>query len=189
MSQQVDMNAFLYSLLITKQMNDFTVSEAKDALLREHAEFTDDKKTRMFVYRQLSRNIEKGLIKRTDFFDGDTKKVLYSKTEAFGESMIIPIKRTSKAKKMNNRKAPPKKVETINYKIELKKELAAYEIDLNTALEEANEYNRLATRFPELQAKLKHHQSEAKVKSIKLLGKVHALQNLLGYTVTGHQSC
>lgn len=78
---------------------------------------------------------------------------------------------------------------TAKYKIELKRELMAYEIDLNTTLEEVKEYKRLSTRFPELQDKLKLHQSQAKDKSIKLLGKIHALQNLLSYTVTENQPC
>lgn len=190
MSNKVDMNVFLHSLLVIKQMDNFTVSEAKDALLHEHAEFTDDKQTRMFIYRQLSRNIEKGLIKRTDSFDADLKKeIIYSKTDKFLESTIVPIKRTSKPKKVNIRKAPAKVVEMISYKTELQNELIAHEIDLNTMIEEAKEYKRLSVRFPELQDKLQRHQSEAKIKSIKLLGKVHALQNLLDYTVTEHQSC
>jgi hypothetical protein len=80
-------------------------------------------------------------------------------------------------------------VKVIDYQEELKKELLAYEIDLNTTLEEAKEYKRLSARFPKLQDQLQQHHSNAKDKSIKLLGKLHALQNLLGYTVTGHQSC
>ncbi len=183
------MNVFLHSLLVIKQMNAFTVSEAKDALLREHAEFTDDKQTRMFIYRQLSRNIEKGLITRADRFDDGVKQVIYSKTEKFLASKIIPIKRTSKPKKVTIRKKAVKAVKMVNYKTELKNELIAYEIDLNTTLEEAKEYKRLSARFPELQAKLQQHQLQAKSKSIKLLGKVHALQKLLDYTVTGHQPC
>jgi len=189
MSQQVNMNVFLHSLLVIKQMNDFTISEAKNALLREHAEFTDMTEARKFIYRQLSRNIEKGLIKRTDSSDGGVKKVIYSKTEKFFASTIAPLTRGAKAKKMAIRNVSEKAVETVSYKTELKKELIAYEIDLNTTLEEAKEYKRLFPRFPELQETLQKHQSEAKEKSIKLLGKVHALQNLLGYTVMGHQSC
>ena len=46
MSNKVDMNVFLHSLLATEQMNTFTVSEAKDALLAHHVEFTDPVETR-----------------------------------------------------------------------------------------------------------------------------------------------
>ena len=189
MKNKVNMNVFLHSLLVNKQMNNFTVSEAKDALLLEHAEFTDEIETRKFIYRQLTRNIEKGLLKRTDRFDGGSKKVIYSKTDKLLASTIVPIIRGSKVEKVIQKKEPKSKTKSAGYESELKKELLAYEIDLNTTLEEAKEYKRLSVRFPELQNKLQQHQSEAKDKSIKLLGKVHALQNLLGYTVTEHQSC
>jgi len=189
MSNKVDMNVFLHSLLVIKQMNNFTVLEAKDVLLKDHAEFTDDVEARKFIYRQLTRCIEKGLIKRTDCFDSGSKQVIYSKTDKLLASSIVPIKRGIKAKKASEKKEPVKVPETARYQTELKRELMAYEIDLNTILEEAKEYKRLSTRFPELQDKLKQHQFQAKDKSMKLLGKVHALQNLLGYTVTDHQQC
>jgi len=189
MSNKVNMNVFLHSLLVIKQMNDFTVSEAKEALLREHTEFTDDKKTRMFIYRQLSNNIENGLIKRTDRFEAKGEQVIYSTTEKFLTSNIVPIKRTTKKKKITAQRTSTKVTEKISYKNELKKELMTSEIDLNTTLEEAKEYKRLAERFPELQEKIQQYQVQTKDKSIKLLGKVHALQNLLGYAVTEYHSC
>jgi len=188
MSQQVNMNVFLHYLLVTQKMNDFTVAEARDALLTEYTEFTDEVESRKFVYRQLTRNIGKGLIKRIDCFKTGSKQVIYSKTEKFFTSKIVPITRGSK-KRTTTTKPPVKTPVAVDYKAELKKELMTYEIDLNTILEEAKEYKRLSIRFPELQKRLKQHQSQAKEKSIRLLGKVHALQNLLGYTVTEDQSC
>ena len=190
MSNKVEMNVFLHSLLVTKQMDNFTVTEAKEALMRECSVFDDPIEARKFIYRQLSRNIEKGLIKRTDSFNGGSKQVIYSKTDKLLGSSIVIIKRGSKTKKKKTFQIESVSIpKAVSYETELKKELLAYEIDLNTLLEEAKEYKRLSTRFPELQTKLQQHQSQAKDKSIKLLGKVHALQNLLGYTVTDHQSC
>jgi hypothetical protein len=189
MSNKVDMNVFLHSLLVIKQMNNFTVLEAKEALLKGHAEFTDDVEARKYIYRQLTRSTEKGLLKRTDCFESGSKQVIYSKTDKLLASSIVPIKRRSRKKKITIRKEPVKVAKKISYEAELKKELLAYEIDLNTTLEEAKEYNRLSERFPELQEKLKEHQSQAKDKSIKLLGKINALQNLLSYTVTGYKAC
>ena len=186
MSQQVNMNAFLYSLLITLEMNDFTVTEARDALLTEHAEFTDEVESRKFIYRQLTRSIEKGFITRADNFESGSKKIIYSKTKKFFNSEFIPS--TQGTKKITATTKPPVKTPiTVDYTAELKKELTAYEIDLDTILEEAKEYKRLSVRFPELQKTLKQHQSKAKYRSIQLLGKIHALQNLMGYTVTEHQ--
>jgi len=189
MSQQVSINAFLHSLLVVKKMDNFTVSEAKDALVREHAEFTDETEARKFIYRQLTRNIEKGLIKRTDSLNEGVKKIIYSKTEKFLVSRIVPLNRKPKAQKKMTCHTSAKIVKTVNYKEKLKKELLAYEIDLNASFEEANEYKRLAERFPEIKETLEQHHLQTKDKSIKLLGKIHALQNLLGYSVTGCQEC
>lgn len=63
------MNVYLHFLLVIKQMNEFTVSEAKDALLNEQPEFTDEVETRKFIYRQLTRNVEKGLLERVESLD------------------------------------------------------------------------------------------------------------------------
>jgi hypothetical protein len=189
MNNKIDMNVFLHSLLVKEQMDNFTVSEAKDALLDHHAEFTDPVEARKFIYRQLTRNIEKGLIKRFDNPNEKIKKVTYSKTDLFFNSTIVPIKRVKKDKKELQRKPQKREVKTISYQTELQQELSTYEIDLNTLFEEAKEYKRLSSRYPELKAKLQLHQSQAKERSIKLLGKVHALQNLLGYETTGKPSC
>jgi hypothetical protein len=168
-------------------MNNFTVTLAKDTLLQEHIEFTSDVETRKFIYRQLISNVEKGLLKRINSVKEGKKQVIYSKTEGFFEYNISPICRGYKTKKCKhqNKKNEPK--ETYNYELELKKELNAYETDLITTLEEAKEYYRLARRFPKFQVKLKQHQTEAKNKSIKLSGRINALQKLLFYTVTEHE--
>ncbi len=183
------MNVFLHSLLVISQMNDFTVAEAKDALLREHAEFTSPTEARKFIYRQLLRGINTGVLKRTDHFDDGVKKVLYSKTDKFYTSEILPTNQGYKTKKESSTIATQEKLPSVNYSALLEKELMTYEMDLNASIEEAKEYKRLSTRFPELKDKLQQHQLQTKKYSIQLLGKVNALQKILGYTITGPQLC
>ena len=170
-------------------MNEFTVIEARDALLHEHTEFTDSTEARKFIYRQLLWGINNGLLKRTDHVDDGIKTVIYSKTKEFFTATFSPAKRGEIQKQKSTRKATAVKPNTENYKVLLEKELMTYEIDLNTCIEEAKEYKRLSTRFPELKEKLQHHHLQAKSQSTQLLGKVHALQKLLGYKVTGSPSC
>ena len=179
MNKKVSMNVYLHFLLVIKEMDHFTVTDARDALLKGDNEFIDKTETRKFIYRQLCRNVEKGLIKRTQHFNDNSKKVIYSKTEKLSASVITPMNQTYKSKKQSNLKTHTANLEK-NYKVELKKDLIAYEIDLNTTLEEAEEYKSLYVRFPELKNEIQRHQSAAKNKSIKLLGKVNALKNLLG---------
>ena len=98
MSKKANMNVFLHFLLVIKQMNNFTVTQAKDALLREQSGFTDAVETRKFIYRQLTRNVAKGLLKRTNKLRKGVKEVIYSKTELFLNLEIVPHSRRSRAK-------------------------------------------------------------------------------------------
>lgn len=172
------MNIFLHSLLVTNKMDNFTVTEAKDALLREHTEFINSDEARRFIYRQLFRNIEKGLLKRIDSPDGDVTKVIYSKTDKYFSSDI-----SSKKQGANTKKIKPKIANADNFKKSLEKELVDYELDLSSILEEVKEYKRLSSRFPELKKTLQQCQHQAKERSTKVIGKVNALQNLLGNTI------
>jgi hypothetical protein len=185
MSKKANMNVFLHFLLVIKQMNNFTVTQAKDALLREQSGFTDAVETRKFIYRQLTRNVAKGLLKRTNKLRKGVKEVIYSKTELFLNLEIVPSSRGSSAKSIeiinnNSTNAKVEKLQITEYQDELKKDLLTYEIDLNTVLEEAKEYKRLTMRYPKLHEQLQLHHTQAKEKSIKLLGKINALQTLLG---------
>jgi len=188
MSNKIRINVFMHNLLIINEMNDFTVLEARNALLKEHSEFTDKIEARKFIYRQLTRYIEKGIIKRMNTFDGRVKQVVYSKTDKFFISEIVPsIRRPSKKRAIKD--LPENVTDILNYEAELKKELIAYKIDLTTVLEEAKEYKLISFRFPELQERVNKHQSRAKSKSIQLLGKVQAIQNLLDDTLSENSSC
>ena len=194
MSKKANMNVFLHFLLVIKQMNNFTVTQAKETLLREQSEFTDPVETRKFVYRQLTRNVAKGLLKRTNKLRKGVKEVIYSKTELFFSLEVVPSSRASRLKKISteNIGAPNISTETvkvIEYQEELKKDLLTYEIDLSTLLGEAKEYQRLSARYPKLQEQLQLHHTQAKEKSIKLLGKINALQTLLGNKITEKQPC
>ena len=194
MSKQANMNVFLHFLLVIKQMNNFTVTQAKEALLREQSEFTDPVETRKFVYRQLTRNVANGLLRRTNKLNKGAKEVIYSTTELFSSLEIIPTSRRGKVKQIDttNISVPDISTETvkvIEYQEELKKDLLTYEIDLSTLLEEAKEYQRLSARYPKLQEQLQLHHTQAKEKSIKLLGKINALQTLLGNKITEKQPC
>ena len=194
MSKKANMNVFLHFLLVIKQMNNFTVTQAKDALLREQSEFTDPVETRKFVYRQLTRNVANGLSRRTNKLNKGAKEVIYSTTELFSSLEIVPTSRRGKVKQIDtaNISVPDISTETvkvIEYQEELKKDLLTYEIDLNTVLEEAKEYQRLSARYPKLQVQLQLHHTQAKEKSIKLLGKINALQTLLGNKIKEKQPC
>ena len=187
MSQKVNMDVFLYYLLMTQKMNDFTVSEAKEVLFREKDEFFSLEEARKYIYRQLSRNIKIGMLKRADHFDAGVKKVLYSKTEKYFASIIMPIERLNKLKTIGLNKGNLHDQKSNIYQALLEKELKLYEIELNANIEEAKEYKRLAVRFPELKERLQLHQLQARSESTEMLGKIRALKKLLGYKMSGYK--
>ena len=168
-------------------MNDFTVTEARDVLLREHSKFTGPNEARKYIYRQLLWGINKKILERKDHLENGVKKVVYSKTETFFALTFIPTKHGKKQNKSG--KVVPEKPATEDYQSVLEKELIAYEIDLTVSLEEANEYKRLSSRFPGLQKELQQYQLQAKQQSTLLLGRVHALQKLLGIKKEGDNQC
>lgn len=188
MIKKANMNVFLHFLLVIKQMDKFTVTEAKEGLLREQHTFTDAVETRKFIYRQLTRNVAKGLLKRTNKLNKGVKEVIYSKTELFLSLEIVPISRGSRTSGINTLKnVSTEKVKVIEYQEELQRDLSMHEVDLKIVLEEAKEYKRLSLYYPELYEKLKQHHTQAKKKSIKLLGKINALQTLLDNKITKKQ--
>ena len=164
-------------------MNDFTVAEARDVLIREHSKFTEPNEARKYVYRQLLWGINKNILKRTDKLEGGLKKVLYSKTEAFFALTFVPAKHGTKQNKSNE--VTPAKFYNEDYQTILEKELIAYEIDLTASFEEAKEYKRLSIRFPRLKEDLMQYRLQAKKESTLLLGRVNALQKLLGHKKQG----
>ena len=187
MSQKVNMDVFLYYLLITQNMDSFTVSEAKEVLFREKDDFFSLDEARKYIYRQLSRNIKTGMLKRTDHCDAGVKKVLYSKTEKFFSSIIVPIRDLKKSKKVISNEDNSFDQKSPLYQTLLEKELKIYEIDLNANFEEIKEYKRLEARFPELKKRLHKYQVQVRSESTEILGKIKAIQKLLGHKVIGYE--
>lgn len=168
MSKKVDMNVFLHFLLVIKEMNGFTVSEAKDVLLLETTEFTDPVETRKFIYRQLTRNVEKGLLKRSEKPDGKVKKVLYSKTNLFFTAKIEATSRNTKTDLNDNKHN------------KLLTKLNHYKAELLLNIGESEAYKELYSDFPELVDELQPQYNEARDNNTKILGKIRAIEGLLG---------
>lgn len=148
-------------------MNDFTVSEAKDMLIHEKAEFTDPVETRKFIYRQLTRNVAKGLLKRTDKSDGGNKKTIYAKTNLFFASTVGVLLRKSKVNTDNDKYT----------KLILK--LNHYKAELLLNIGESEAYKELYSELPELVDEIQPKYNKARDNNTKLLGKIRAIEGLL----------
>jgi hypothetical protein len=179
----VKLNPFLYSILVDLKMNDFTVSEAMDALLREPNEFIDDREARKVVHRLLPIAIKNGLLNRTDEAIEGMKTAIYSKTELFLETVFVA--RNNK-QRINDKNSISK---TVSPKFQLEKELFESEIDLHSSIAEAAEYKILQKRLPELADSLQNKYLTVKEKSSRLLGKVNAIKSTIELLKTGTKKC
>ena len=177
MSKKMDINVFLHFLLVIKDMNNFTVTEAKDILLDGKEEFTDDIETRKFIYRQLTRNVKKGLLKRTEKSDSGVNKVIYSKTNLFFTVTVGVLFRKSKVNVGGDKR------------LKLITKLNHYKAELLLNIGESEAYKEVYSEFPELVDEIKPESNKAKDNNTIILGKIRAVEGLLGQVRSLNKIC
>ncbi|ASI91418.1 hypothetical protein BSZ05_07490 [Vibrio mediterranei] len=182
MMQPTKINAHMFNLLIKKDMDNFSVSEARDALMELSKEFKNLEETRKYVYRQILAFERKGWLVTT----GNSRAKKYQKTELLKSISVIP-----RRLKNESRQVTPSKThqENADFKI-LLKEKNKYEGELAIVLGEVEEYQSLMERFPKKIDFFLPMFTEAKDYSAKLLGKINALSKvLLASKSVGSTSC
>lgn len=181
MSKAVSLNEHIYNLLIIRGINQFTVTEARDALMEQSEYFSDEIEARKVVYRQILRLLNKGLLAKTNSEASQTVK--YFKTEQFSQTDFT-LKH--KKKSVNDAQVITSK-QTVHDVTDffwsiLEKEKLTHEADLQIVLGELEEFKRLLSRFPEKREHFESFYFEAKERSTTLLGKVNALTKVLNTT-------
>ncbi len=182
MSNVVSLNAFVYKLLIENDLNNFTVTEIRNSLLKVSSEFTDEGEARRFIYRQLVKLVDKKLLIKVK--KDNTKTLIYSKTALFNDSHFV-----SKAKRITKAKKNVIPVKENNFIEALSKEKRAHETDLAVVLCEVEEYKELIHRFPKQVNYLKSLHLDARNRSVQLLGKINAVGRILDTSSIVDHSC
>ncbi|MFS1975321.1 hypothetical protein [Vibrio splendidus] len=159
-------NAVMHKLLIENGLDGFTVLEARDFWLSLDNVDSDSAEARKKVYRAIF-NFEKkswlrseGSGRKKRYFQADQFKALYDNVTANNQADIKP------------------QVPVQNYSI-LNSERNEYKGELEIVLGEVDEYQSIASRFPELKNKLAPLHQEAKDRAALLLGKVNVLTKVL----------
>ncbi|MEZ9869543.1 MULTISPECIES: hypothetical protein [Vibrio] len=170
-SKVVPLNSSLHELLVTENMNNFTVLELRDRFLELTNDIKPDK-ARLYVYRHLARLQKLGCIEKKHAKSDD--KPIYSKTERFVSMKWNLHKGLS---------APPTKA---NKKIAqqppvnaLKAELERAEKDFIACIEESKTYVTLAKQYPFLADQLAKAKKLAEQQSAKLVGEIRAFKMAL----------
>ncbi|WP_133040721.1 hypothetical protein [Shewanella fodinae] len=172
MKRSKKINAIMYKLLIEKEMDAFSIIEARDALLQFEPSNQEANEVRKRVYRQLAlfqRNgwlkcIGRGRQKRFYVTDEFRKLPVVSKKDTLATSPYCQTQRS---------------IDNKNEYFVLIKERKEHEGELKIVLGEIDEYRMLQTRFPALENTITPLLQRSRLRSAELLGKVNVLTNVL----------
>lgn len=180
MAKAIALHPDVYNLLIVININNFTVSEIRDALMHESEFFNDKTETRKCIYRVICKLTKlKLLIKHTN---SEVKKSRYIKSETFITANFVmkssaetPAVQQPKVKILRNEKTES----STDFRDALSKEKKTYEAELAISLSEVEEFKDLMQRFPKQNDLFKPFYLETRERSVQLLGKVNALTKVL----------
>ncbi len=159
----------MFNLLIEKGMDDFSVIDARDALLNSSVIFSSKDDARKYIYKQLLSFEEKGWLSTI----GTHRSKRYHQTSEFKALTVEP--RVASKNKVN---VDPIVTQTADTPLNvLEQEKKQYEGELEITLGEIEEYQSLLTRFPHNRQKMQPLFNTARERSAKLLGKINALTN------------
>ncbi|WP_217517180.1 hypothetical protein [Vibrio metschnikovii] len=169
MKKVIRINPYMFNLLIEKGMDDFSVIDARDALLNSRVIFPSKDDARKYIYKQLLSFEEKGWLSTI----GTHRSKRYHQTSEFKALTVKP--RVASNNKVN---VDPIVTQTADTPLNvLEQEKKQYEGELEITLGEIEEYQSLLTRFPHNRQKMQPLFNTARERSAKLLGKINALTN------------
>ncbi|HCE2181054.1 TPA: phage tail tape measure protein [Vibrio parahaemolyticus] len=180
MTNKTVLNEYIYTLLIEKGLDGFTVPCLRDELLKITREFNDVVEARKFLYRNLLQLEQKGLLQTK----GQGRKKTYHKSELFKTTEFKPKKR-----KPQKVKAVTKSPDgTVSFD-ELVLERRKYEAELAIALAEIEEFQLLSKRLPSQKSSLLRLSEETREKSVRYLAKINVINQALKLTNRGKSAC
>ncbi|MBR9872939.1 MAG: hypothetical protein GYB23_01595 [Vibrionaceae bacterium] len=180
MNRITKINPHMFNLLIERGMDDFSVKEARDALLESGVLFPSKEDARKYVYRQLLSFEGKGWL----LADGLRRDKRYHLTAEFKALAVEPRTLSDKNGRVDSN--ANLKESALNTLVQERK---LYEGELAITLGEIEEYQSLLSRFPSNKKDLQPLYNAAKEHSAKLLGKINALNNYVHIAKDKAQKC
>ncbi|HIF9528068.1 TPA: hypothetical protein ACX6S4_000391 [Photobacterium damselae] len=169
MNKVTRINPDMFNLLIENGMDNFSVIEARDALLNGTSTFPSRDDARKYVYRQLLSFEEKGWLSVT----GTRRDKIFHQTNKFKSLTIEP--RTSRKRKDTYGSMTGQVLDSSIKTLEQEKK--QHEGELAITLGEIEEYQSLLIRFPNSKQDIQPLFNVARERSAKLLGRINALTN------------
>lgn len=171
----------MFNLLIEREMDNFSVIEARDVLCDGGEPFSSKEKARKYIYKQLLSYEKKGWLSVL----GARRDKRYQITNDF---KLL----TTKPKPLKTRKAESDfttfQASDASITV-LEKEKKQHEGELAITLGEIEEYKSLLMRFPNSKQDMLPLFNGARERSAKLLGRINALTNWIKVIQGNDQEC
>jgi hypothetical protein len=168
----VPLQSDIYNILINNNYNNFTITEFRDELVNCSSTFTDKNMARKFIYRQVYKLLNKGLLIKIK--NSGDKKARDIKSEIF-QATSFKIKTLIKVPSSFS----TKNKDPLSSSSSLEEEKSKLQQQLAISISEADVYSELLIRLPAQKPHLKKFQSEANSISIGLMGRINALEKVL----------
>jgi len=179
-SRAVALHQDVHNLLITNNIDNFTVSEIRDALMYSSNSFSDKSETRRYIYRVVCKLVKLGLLIKHP--NKQIKKIKYTKPELFFTANFV-VKQDVQTAEVKSPKIPllNDKAATLNtdFFAELLEQKQKHEAELAIKLGEVEEFKALMKRYPQKNELFNRFYLETRDCSAQLLGKVNALTKVL----------
>lgn len=163
-----NLNEAMYLLLVEKRIDNFSVSELVETYMHLYSSSKNELKARVFIHRQLYRLVNQGYLLK--YGKKNTQKIKYILTEKFKQSFC----------NLNNSRAKDYFMAEAEVKAALKNRLKEYECNLLVSTSEMEEYQSYMEEYPAIIVLLKSKFDLAKEEKYRCLGRITAVQNILG---------
>lgn len=170
MTKAIKLNEDIYHLLVEKKFNHFTITALRNTLLALNDTYKNPDEARRFVYRQVVRLVDKGLLVRDE--NSSPKRAQYSKTPLFKTSIFTRVTNDSTASLSQSQ------VIYKSFNNELHEAIKTHESEMAVLVSEVEEYKRLIKENPNCHGPIVAllEKGQARLRSIE--GKLAALNNV-----------
>lgn len=168
----------LYDVLVGEDLNEFTVTELRDAFVAyPQVRESDLVEARRVVYTQILRLVKQELLQKVA--SDHPYHTRYVKTPRFYERVFQAKELPSESGCEVAETAASAVNATPSLTDALHSRLQGYRAELLTAMGESEEYQRLLKDFPEHQRVIRRQYEQARDTTTRLLGRVKAVEHLL----------
>lgn len=170
MTKVIKLNEDIYHLLVEKNFNHFTITALRNTLLALNDTYKNPDEARRFVYRQVMRLVNKGLLVRDENLS--PKRAQYSKTPLFKTSIFTRVTNDSIASLAQSQ------VTDKSFSNELHEAIKRYESEMAVLVSEVEEYKRLIDATPNCCDAIVALLEKGQVRLLLIKGKLAALNNV-----------